>query len=70
MKMTTKMAYAIGQDAGNRNMRKASRTVWNQEDWNVASEITNRLLDTIEPYKSWPKGYDGTDRQIAEGRRL
>ena len=46
--LTKEMAYAAGQDTGNRNMKKAMRKVWNQEDWNVASEITNRLLDTLE----------------------
>ena len=56
MKITAKMAYACGRDAGNRNMRKGNRKEWNQEDVNIASKITNELLDTIEPYKSWPKG--------------
>ena len=42
------MAYAAGMDAGNRNMRKEGRKVWNEKDWNVASKITNDLLDKIE----------------------
>jgi hypothetical protein len=42
--LTPALAYASGQDAGNRSMRAAGRTHWNLEDWNVAAEVTTRLL--------------------------
>jgi hypothetical protein len=42
--LTPELAYASGKDAGNRSMRKAGRTAWNEEDANVAAELTNRLL--------------------------
>ena len=38
--MTERHAYQIamaaGQDAGDRSMREAGRTSWNDEDWNAA----------------------------------
>jgi hypothetical protein len=42
--MTYKIAMAAGQDAGNRNMKKAGRTSWNEDDFNVAAEVTQKLL--------------------------
>ena len=44
MKMTYKIAMAAGQDAGNRNMKKAGRTAWNEEDWNVAAALVAKLM--------------------------
>ena len=38
------IAHAIGQDAGNRSMRKAGRKVWNRKDYNKAAETMSRLL--------------------------
>lgn len=32
------------QDAGTRNMAKAGRDSWNEEDWNVAANEYDRLL--------------------------
>jgi hypothetical protein len=37
-------ALAAGRDAGNANMRAAGRTAWNAEDFDVAAEVTARLL--------------------------
>lgn len=42
--ITRSLAYASGTDAGNRNMDKAGRSKWNDEDYNVASEVTNRWM--------------------------
>jgi hypothetical protein len=35
---------AAGQDVGNRSMRRAGRTGWNEEDWNIAAAVVERLL--------------------------
>jgi hypothetical protein len=48
MKMDYKTAMAIGQDAGNRNMKKHGRTAWNEEDAAVAAAAANKALDLIE----------------------
>ena len=45
--LTPDLAYAIGQDAANAQMRRANRTKWNVEDWNKACEVTNLLLDLL-----------------------
>jgi hypothetical protein len=42
--LTPELAYAAGRDAGNRSMRRAGRTAWNEEDWGAAADVTNRLL--------------------------
>lgn len=44
MNITLKLAMAAGQDAGNLNMRRAGRSTWNEEDWNVAAKVTEQLL--------------------------
>jgi len=46
--LTHKMAIAAGLDAGNRNMKKNNRLQWNEEDWNKAAKVTNRLLDKLD----------------------
>ena len=48
MTLTKELAYAAGRDAGNRSMRNGNRTAWNEDDYNAASEVTNRLLDQLE----------------------
>lgn len=48
IKLTKDMAYAIGQDEGNRHMRQHGRKQWDEDDWNVAAQKTNALLDIIE----------------------
>lgn len=40
--MTYKLAMAVGEDAGNRNMRKHGRTAWNIDDWNASVEAFNK----------------------------
>ena len=43
MKITSELARAAAQDAGDRNMRKHGRSKWNREDFYVASREYNRL---------------------------
>jgi len=45
--LTPQIAYAAGQDAGNRSMRKAGRTKWNRTDYNAAAHETNRLMAAL-----------------------
>lgn len=42
--LTRQYAFASGQDAGNAQMRKAGRSVWNTDDHDRAAEVTNALL--------------------------
>jgi hypothetical protein len=46
--MTNALARAIGMDAGNASMRKAGRSVWNEDDFNAASEATQAALGLVE----------------------
>ena len=41
--MTYEIAFAIGWDAANRNMRRAGRNVWTREDVNVAAAEMERV---------------------------
>lgn len=47
--LTPDLAKAAGLDAGNRSMRAAGRTVWNEEDYDAASQELTRLMRKIEP---------------------
>ncbi len=40
------LVMAAGLDAGNSNMRKHERTVWNIDDYNVATETTAKLFNS------------------------
>lgn len=44
MKLTKAMVYAAGRDAGNRSMRAAGRTEWNEDDYNAAAAEFARLM--------------------------
>lgn len=44
LRLTRELAYASGQDAGNAAMRKGGRSRWNEDDANIAAEVTNRLM--------------------------
>lgn len=46
---TYELAMAAAKDAGNRNMRKAGRSRWNEEDWNTMVETFERLFPVAEP---------------------
>ena len=47
IKLNYTLCMAAGKDAGNRNMRKHNRKSWNEDDWNVAADEANKLLDSI-----------------------
>jgi hypothetical protein len=38
------IARAAGRDEGNRSMRAAGRSAWNEDDWNAACETFDRLM--------------------------
>jgi hypothetical protein len=40
---THELAHAAGRDAGNRSMRAAGRTRWNDDDWNAAAATYERV---------------------------
>lgn len=44
MQVTYKIAMAASMDAGNRNARKNGRSVWSDEDRDVAVETFHRLF--------------------------
>ncbi len=46
------ICMASGKDAGNRNMRKHNRKQWNEDDWNVAAEIAEKLLAVEQKQKT------------------
>ena len=41
------VSYALGLDVGNRSMRAAGRTVWNNEDWEAACAANARFLEAF-----------------------
>jgi hypothetical protein len=47
MTMTYQIAMAAGRDAGNRSMKAAGRSEWNEADWNAAAAETQRLIGLI-----------------------
>lgn len=62
--LTLPLCYAAGRDAGNRSMRKAGRTAWNEDDYNAAAEVFARLaLHLGRRYSespAWPEYEKGT----------
>ena len=44
IEVTYEIAHAASQDAGNKHMRAAGRTKWNEDDWNVATAEFERLF--------------------------
>ena len=45
---TQAIAHAAGWDAGNRAMRAAGRTAWNEDDWNAACAVCDRLMRIVD----------------------
>lgn len=45
MKLTRELAYAAATDVGNRSMKANNRTAWNEDDYNVAAETFQRLME-------------------------
>lgn len=39
-----RIANAAGRDAGNRSMRRAGRSAWNEDDWNAAHDVARSVL--------------------------
>ena len=48
MQIAYKTAMSAGRDAGNRQMRKAGRSSWSLDDWNLAARVANELLDKLD----------------------
>lgn len=42
MTLTRSLCHALGTDAANRQMRKAGRAAWNEDDADLAVEVTMR----------------------------
>ena len=42
--LTRELAFASGQDAGNRSLRDGGRTAWSPEDADISTATTNKLL--------------------------
>lgn len=47
--MTESEARAIAHDAASRQMRKACREQWNEDDYNLACEKLARLMCHVNP---------------------
>lgn len=45
--MTLALARSVGQDAGNKSMRKAGRAAWSADDFDAACEAMQRALRLI-----------------------
>lgn len=60
MLLDYELCMAIGQDAGNTNARKHGRGAWNEEDRDVAAQVTCELLDAIG-YTTIDRGNDHAD---------
>lgn len=41
---TQQLANAAATDAANRQMRASGRTIWNEEDYNLACRVFERLF--------------------------
>lgn len=44
MQVTYAIAMAAGKDAANRQMKAEGRTAWNAADFDLAAEVTRKLL--------------------------
>ena len=56
MTLTRSLCRALGTDAANRQMRKAGRAAWNEEDADLAVEVTmlNIVLGGFLPPEVYP----------------
>lgn len=45
--LTRKIIHAAATDTGNRSMRAAGRTTWDDDDWNAAAAEERRLTDFL-----------------------
>jgi hypothetical protein len=62
--ITRELARAAAWDAGNRNMRKHKREIWNQQDWNAAcrefARLTRGCLTGAEAEAQGRAAYEAT----------
>lgn len=65
--LTRKLAFASGEDAANAAMRKAGRSRWNDDDRDLATTTTNRLLLYV-PFEAG--GLQGLDLSPRDRERL
>lgn len=40
-----RLAYAVGQDAGEKSRKVEGRSCWSEDDWNTACEAFNSLVE-------------------------
>jgi hypothetical protein len=53
--LTPSLIGAATLDAGTRSMRKAGRSIWNEDDLDAASIVSNQLWDVLD-HANW--GYE------------
>jgi len=44
LEVTYALAMAAAQDAANRSMHKHGRDAWNEDDWNEAVKVFDKLM--------------------------
>ena len=52
MPLTPDLIRAAGQDAGNRSMKAAGRSAWNDDDWDAACAASDRLFALLDAWRS------------------
>lgn len=63
--LTPELAIAAGQDAANRRMRSEGRTIWDEGDSALATEVSARLLLDIPIEAGGLKGIEETVLRLA-----
>lgn len=60
MELTYQIAMAAGQDAGDKHARTHGRSVWNEEDFDVAAETFRKLhqMVTVSGYTPEAAAYE------------
>ncbi len=48
------MCMAAGADAGDYNMKKHGRSLWDDDDWDIASKTANELLHKLQRHIPCP----------------
>ena len=66
---TQAIAHAAGWDAGNRAMRAAGRTAWNEDDWDAACEVFNRLMRIVDADAALAAAQAAAEALMARGGR-
>jgi hypothetical protein len=46
--LTRELVYAVAEDAANRQMRARGRKSWNTEDFDLACDTFNKLMQHLE----------------------